>query len=404
MPSPTNPKPGRPHLARDSQQWIFDYIVQETGKVYHWWADGGGKLPSSVRSHAMISKHVGKKAQRLEALADVERAAGHRRTACELYFDAARQYMSAQHPVFETNDEKRYLFAGLERTYDAVRELADYDIVRIEVPWDGVSLTGNLHLLPGNAAAPLLFHVPGCDATCAGWPKPSANPGHERGMHVFAFDGPGQGLSNMRGIPLTADNYERAASAALDVLLERPEIDAARVGVYGTGMGSHWALRMAARDPRITAVATKSTYSDKYYLMDEESPRWKQLFAYLTQAGSEAELDQTMADLTLHGYMEQIACPTLMVTGEYDLRDPLDEVYELFDQLTSPAELWVFADQFHKVKLGSSELVPRLMLDWLEDRLSGRPMERSGASVYLDKNGRGPNDPGVRRQRRWFDA
>ena len=104
MPDPDSARPGRPHLERDNQQWIFDYLVKETGSVYHWWSDGEGSLPKGVRSHAMISKQVGKQAQRVESVADTELAAGHRETAAALYFTAAKQYMRAQHPVFELND------------------------------------------------------------------------------------------------------------------------------------------------------------------------------------------------------------------------------------------------------------------------------------------------------------
>jgi hypothetical protein len=50
-------------------------------------------------------------------------------------------------------------------------------------------------------------------------------------MHVFSFDGPGQAESNLRSIRLTADNYEDAASTALDYLVQRSEVDAARIGV-----------------------------------------------------------------------------------------------------------------------------------------------------------------------------
>ena len=33
---------GRAPLARDSQQWMLDYLIQETGKVFHSRAMGGG--------------------------------------------------------------------------------------------------------------------------------------------------------------------------------------------------------------------------------------------------------------------------------------------------------------------------------------------------------------------------
>ena len=66
-----------PRLERDRQQWIFDYIVQETGKVFHW-DEEGRTLPKSVKSHAQISKHLGRIAQRLERVAREEDAADPR--------------------------------------------------------------------------------------------------------------------------------------------------------------------------------------------------------------------------------------------------------------------------------------------------------------------------------------
>jgi pimeloyl-ACP methyl ester carboxylesterase len=405
MPNPGSPKAGRPHLQRDNQQWIFDYLVKETGAVYHWWGDGGGgDLPKSVKSHSMIPKQLGKQAQKVEALAQVEEAAGHRLTALELYWTAAMLWMRAQHPVFLVNDEKRFLYAGLQRCYEKVRELNSYPIERIEIPWEGTVLTGYLHLAPGLGKAPLLFNVPGSDVTAESTPEPTANRGHARGMHVFSLDGPGQGSANMRGIRLTADNYERAASAALDHIITRPEIDADRVVVYGGGMGGYWALRFAALDHRIKAAVTKSSYADKYFVLKEDSPRYAQLFAFLTQSTTEAELDAVMSDMSLQGYMEQVACPVLMVVGEYDHRDPIEEVYQLFDQLGVPGELWVFADQFHKSKLvGGGDTVHNIMFDWLLDRITGVPHRNAGEVIYLEPGSTGPNSPSATKKRRWFE-
>lgn len=64
MARPEKPVRGRACLARDSQQWMLDYLIQETGKVFHFQGDGRGRLPRSVRSHGMISKHVGLQARR----------------------------------------------------------------------------------------------------------------------------------------------------------------------------------------------------------------------------------------------------------------------------------------------------------------------------------------------------
>ena len=231
MPSPSNEKTGRPHLQRDSQKWVFDWVIKETGNVFHFQSDGRGRLPRNVRNHDMISKHMGLAARRLEKMAETEAEAGHRDTAMELYYQTALLWLDAQHVVFQTNDEKRYLHGGLMRCYDKVREFASYKIEHVDIPWNGTIVSGNLHLAPGEGAKPLVFYVPGCDQSKEAWPNPHCNQALQRGMHAFTFDGPGQGESNLRNIRLTADNYEEAASAALDYLAKRPEVDAKKIGV-----------------------------------------------------------------------------------------------------------------------------------------------------------------------------
>src|SRR5437867_2245130 len=293
---------GRAPLARDSQQWMLDYLIQETGKVFHFQGEGRGRLPRSVRSHDMISKHLGLQARRLEALAKAEAAAGHPETALDLYFQATVLYAGAQHIIFENNDEKRYLYAGVRRCYDQVIALAPYRIEHIDIPWNGTLVSGNLHLCPGRAAAPLVFYIPGCDTLKEAWPHPFFNAAHQRGMHVFSFDGPGHAESNLRSIRLTADNFEDAASAALDHLVQRSEIDAKRIGVYSISLGSFWGLRFVARDRRIRAIAAPAvSCAEKYFLMDLESPRWKQLFAYLTQSKTARRRDGRDDTRGLHG-------------------------------------------------------------------------------------------------------
>ena len=108
--------------------------------------------------------------------------------------------------------------------------------------------------------------------------------------------------------------------------------------------------------------------------------------------------------MNLDGYMERVNCPILMLTGEYDHRDPLDEVYRLFDQLVAPAELWVFADQFHQLRFGGGVEVYNAMLDWLVDRVDGKPMDRAGAVLYIEPGSDGPDSPTAYRKRRWFEA
>ena len=411
MPSPKSQKTGRPHLRRDNQKWVFDWVIKETGKVFHFQPDGRGRIPRSVRSHDMISKHVGQSARRIERMAQTEAEAGHRETAMELYYQATLQYQDAQHVVFETNDEKRFLHGGLMRCYGKVRELAPYRIEHVDVPWNGAVVSGNLHLAPGEGRKPLVFYVPGCDQTKEAWPHPYYNQALQRGMHAFSFDGPGQGESNLRGVKLTADNYEAAASAAIAYLQKRPEVDPGKIGVYALSFGSHWGMRIAAKDHSIAAVAAPwASYVDKYYLLNEESPRYKQLFAYLSQASSEEEVDKLVAGMTMEGLMDKIQCPTLLTTGEYDPRAPVEEVLRLFDQMKAPAELWLMSDQFHNGSVTGAARsavweadIHSFVCDWLRERFNGVPLKHAGKVIYLEPSGAGPNAATVNFKRRWFD-
>lgn len=407
------PQDNRPPLSRDGQQWFFDYMIQETGKVFHFQTDGRGNLPKAVRRHAMISKHLGMAGRRMQRLAEEEVAEDHRFTALARFYDASLLFAHAQHTIFENTDEKRYLHSASLSCFEHVRELASYKIERIELDWNGTKLFGNLHLAPGEGPAPCVLYAPGCDATKEMYPNPLMNHALQRGMHVFSIDGPGQGESNLRGIKLTVTNYEEAASIAIDYLTRRAEVDPQRIGVHGNSFGSYWAMRIAAHDHRVSAVAAPmASYADIRHLMNEESPRYKQLFMYLTGSESEHQLDEMLAAMRMNTLMHKIVCPSLSAVGEYDPRSPLAEVYELFDQLGSPGELWVFADQHHKVSLTrpNAEVpntlmdIQELVCDWLRDRFDNKPMAHPGQVTYVDPNLGGPYGRAVSHKRAWYQS
>ena len=404
-----------PRLRRDGQRWAYDLTVKETGKVFHFQGDGRGWLPTSVRQHDMIAKHVGQIAVRLDGLAREAEAAGHPETALELYFEAASTYANAQHVIFENSEEKRILHGSSIRCYDRVRSLAPYPIERLEIPWEGGTVYANLHLLADRRTAPCVVFIPGCDMTKEMYPHPFANQALQRGMHILSVDGPGQGECNLDGTRLEAGNYELAMSGVLDLLERRSEVDADAIGIYGMSFGSFWAMRTVAHDQRPRAcVAPWLSICDKRHLLDVESPRYKQLFAYLTGAESEAELDAIAAAMTIEDQLEDIACPTLLTVGEYDPRSPLEEVLALYDRMTCERELWLHADQHHMCSVsGRAEVSERAMwnldsyswtLDWLRDRFAGKPVARSGQVLYLARDRPGPDSSEAALARSWVEA
>ena len=201
---------------RDNQQWILDYLVKSTGRVINFEYDER-EFPPSVRNYAQIPRALGKLGAQREKIADAALKAGHDRTALELYQTATQQYHRAQHTIFEDdNPLKMHYHAKLIRCFEQIMTVADYPIERVEIPWEGVEIQANLHLMPGRPKAPCVICVPGMDITKEWLGEPIDHAYTSRGMHTIAIDGPGQGISNLRKVRVTDDNYERAVSAVVD--------------------------------------------------------------------------------------------------------------------------------------------------------------------------------------------
>ena len=379
---------------RDNQQWILDYIAKTAGMVQNF-EDDKFELPKGVKNYKMISKLQGEDAEHKEKIAQAAEEAGMRETALELYIQATESYRKGQHVIFEDDHpQKIKLHAGLIRCYDRAMALADYPVERIEVPFEGQEIQIILHLLPEKRKAPCIIYIPGMDQTKEFYPYILQNDMIRRGMHACAIDGPGQGISNMRKIHVTENNYERAVSAVIDYLVTREEIDADKIGVFGISMGSYWAPLAASIDGRIKACAGGSaTFSDKHVIFGEASPRFKQIFMYMAGYTDEDAFDEMGGKMTLKGCGEKITCPTLLATGEFDPLSHLEDAFRFFDEITAPKEFWVLENEFHRVwgmqGLGGLDLNP-WAVDWLRKALKGEIPEDHDKTVYIkQKSGRG---------------
>lgn len=377
---------------RDSQQWILDWMARTTGTDRNFGVDHELWPRNVVRSVKMVPKVMGKIAAEQERLAAAAYDHGAPETARSLYIKAAGSYRVAQHALMENTAEKRSLWEALDRCYDRVIETAVYPIERVEIPWEGVTFPGLMHYLPDRRRAPTVLFVPGMDMTKEQLPDPERNIFTERGFNVLVIDGPGQGASNVRGIWVTDDNYERAGTAAIDWLAARPEVDESRISVVGISMGSFWAPRIAAHDPRVHAlVAAMGCYGDKSYIFEKDSPHFKQMFMYMAGMVDEDEFDRMAERMVLTGHMDRVTCPTLLATGEFDPLSPLEQAYEVLEELTVPRELWIFADEAHRL-LSIEALSGMSLLPWALDWIRGVESLSPDHTVerYIERGGTGP--------------
>lgn len=377
---------------RDRQQWLLDLAVKHTGRVQNFAYDQR-TLPREVKSYRMIPRVMEKYARHMEELGKAAERAGHRESACDMYWHAVERYREAQHAIFEDDSaEKIYLHGRLLACFDKVMELSDTDTERVEIPFEGGYIQGVYYRVPGRPRAPAVLFVPGMDATKEN--RPQGHPFTSRGMHCLHIDGPGQGTSNIRKIRIGVDNYERAGAAAIDFLAAQPEVDAERIGVGGSSMGSYWGMRIAATDRRVKAIATSAAcYSAKTAIFEEASPRFKQVFMYMAGYDDEEAFDQIAEHMTLDGLAERITCPSLMVVGEYDPLAHLEDVLSVYEHVPAPRELWVVEDDFHQPR-GSENFggIDSLAFqaDWIRDALAGRKADDLDQTLVIERMGLGP--------------
>jgi pimeloyl-ACP methyl ester carboxylesterase len=386
---------------RDNQQWMLDWIIKTTGRVQNFAYDNR-VVPPEVKSYAQIHRVVDKHARHVIAIAEAAEKAGHTETAGELYWAASEHYREAQHTIFEDdNPEKIYLHGMLLKCFDKVMAYADHPIERVEIPFEGNYIQGVLHMLPGRPKAPTVVFCPGMDMTKEAFIDALHHPFVNRGLNCLHLDGPGQGTSNIRKIRVTLDNYERAGSAAIDFLSERPEVDADKIAVSGFSMGSYWGMRLAALDKRVKAVATAAAcYGPKTAIFEQASPRFKQVFMYMAGIHDEDEFDEFASQMVLDDVADKVTCPALQVTGEYDPLAPLETVLPIYEKVPTPKELWVIENDFHNPRnrpnFGGIDFFG-FLADWINDALAGKiPADHQREVLVPERTGSGPYDDSSR--------
>jgi dienelactone hydrolase len=161
----------------------------------------------------------------------------------------------AQWGSLPITDEKLRLYRRCRDLYIEAETLADGDRYRrVDVPWKGRTLHGNLHVpADSRRPAPVVIIVHGIDGSKEEHLATELSL-QDAGLAVLGLDGPGQGEALLLDGILWSEDFPDAVSAALDVLAGNPAVDTTQVGLFGISIGGMWALRVAAADPRVRAL------------------------------------------------------------------------------------------------------------------------------------------------------
>jgi dienelactone hydrolase len=397
---------GAPVIRRfNEQEWLLDQVIatrgidwdqgRTSGLVRACGEDAKGDmdaLKKQVKRLADIAPGFARLAQQRETRAQEAEITGEKTVARDNYFIAAQYWASAMWPIDEANDRIRLYNEHKNETYAKYIGLADHRIEKAQVPYRGSYLSGIFHLPPGYTGGkiPVVVIIQGMD----GYKEKSVSlykdAWMQRGIAVFAFEGPGYWEAPLRGIYVDMAGWGEAGKAAADWLVARPEVDPAKIVMTGSSYGSLFSVAMLAAEPRYKACAVTGTCYEPggETIFNRASPTFKRRFMFMSGITDEAEFDEFRKTIDWRGYAEKVKVPYLVLSGEFDQLSPMEHTEAFMKALGGPKQLVVYEGGTHSVT-GSSASVkgpePRkVQAEWLRARLDGAPLESERWFVDLD--------------------
>jgi 2,6-dihydroxypseudooxynicotine hydrolase len=367
--------PGRqpPRIASVAQQDQTEPDARVAAAAAHWsyrFISNGTDYGDFTATLSRITRwddwcrEWGNTAAEYEQLAESAEDAGQRETAAGAWRRAALAWHWGKFVFVDHPDEQR---AAHDRSVACYRRAAgsltpSAELVRI--PYAGTQLPAYLRV-PAGPRPPVVIMVPGLDSTKEEL-QATAEYYLARGLATIAIDGPGQGESEYE-LPIEPA-YEKVATAAVDYLRTREDVDGEKTGLFGVSLGGYYAARAAAYEPRLAAVVSLAGPYRFELDWDDLPAQTKATFQARSGAASEAEARAKAAELTLEDAVGRISIPLLVVGGGRDRIVPAYHQERLAKEAPG-AELLLYPDGSHGVTNRAYESRSR-MADWLAGHLT----------------------------------
>jgi dienelactone hydrolase len=319
--------------------------------------------------------------------AEAALAAGHTKTAGDLHFRATNYLCQAERMQSASSP-------GRVAVYRRVLELAelsfkhrDPHVSRVAIPYEGTTLPAYFSQAPAAASgpAPVIILWNGLDSTkehmysSSHWAELAA-----RGISCLMVDCPGSGEAlRLQGLPARVDT-EAWASACVDYLLTRSDVDPARIGLAGWSLGGYYAPRAAAFEKRLALVvawgANHNWGAVQRRRLEREGERpVPHYWEHVLWVWGQPDLDTFIkfADqIHLDGVVSQISVPFLICHGANDRQIPVSYAHQSYQQATaSPRrELRIFTPEeggAEHIGLDNLPYVSTYIADWVSDVFRG---------------------------------
>ena len=280
--------------------------------------------------------------ERVEALARTDEAQGHLFSAGRKYLRACVYYMTAERMAGHRDPLKLDIYGKLLETFRKGVTLRDAQLEFVDVPYENTTLPALFYRAPGDGPKPAMIHFDGFDVVkewifLCGIAEEFAR----RGISTLMVDHPGVGAAlRLQGLT-TSPESERWATASMDYLETRKDVDASRVGIIAISLGGYYAPRAAAFEKRLACCVAwgarfENTSSHGKILRDPHAARsvtgWLDHALWVYGAKDADEAAKKIDAMTLAPVIEKITCPILVLHGENDRQVPLEQAQLTIDR------------------------------------------------------------------------
>ncbi|MGI8484731.1 MAG: alpha/beta hydrolase family protein [Thermomicrobiales bacterium] len=337
------------------------------------------------------------------AAAEASLAAGRTVSAREGFLRASTYYRTAGVFLYRPPLDPRFV-DSYKRQRDAFQraaELSEWTIETVQIPYEDTTLEGYFAAPVGATSLPTLVIVDGYDGTKEELFFAGGVAALRRGYAVLLVDGPGQGGPLIEQGMVFRPDWEAVVTPQIEWLLTRSEVDAKRIAVMGRSWGGYLAPRAATAEHRIAAlIADAAQYAPgagaKMLLPAEYRDQLDTGDPAILNAALEAAMAQNSslaftfnrgmlthgfstpldylkgsAPYTIDGLAERIQCPSLICSGENDVRGGGGK--PLYDAIVAPKKYILFTNAEgagEHDEAGASALFAQRVFDWLDDTLA----------------------------------
>jgi 2,6-dihydroxypseudooxynicotine hydrolase len=286
---------------------------------------------------------------------------GRTRSAGEFYARAATYFHFGKFMFVHDQDQAK---AAAARAVDALNRalpLFDPPGIREEIAFEGSRMVGVFRPPHGDGPHPTVILIPGLDSTKEEF-RDVERAFLDRGMAIFALDGPGQGESEWT--LAIRPEWDQVGEAVLTHLHSMDQVDNDRIGVWGVSLGGFYAARMASSDlPLKGTVALAGPYNLGATWKDL-NPLTRHAFEVRSFSSSPEEAEKRAWDLTLEGFTSKITTPLMVIMGKRDRLFPWQDGERLANETSGETKLVLLENGNH----GCANVVYRhrpLSADWL---------------------------------------